>query len=31
MLAQLDEGMSVEETAQAWVDANESVWQAWLP
>jgi glycine betaine/proline transport system substrate-binding protein len=31
MLAQLDEGMSVEEAAQAWVDANESVWQAWLP
>ena len=31
MLAQLNEGMSVEEAAQAWVDANESVWSSWLP
>ena len=31
MLASLDGGMSVEEAAQAWVDNNESVWQAWLP
>jgi len=31
MLAMLNDGMSVEEAAQAWVDANESVWQAWLP
>lgn len=31
MLGSLDEGMSVEEAAQAWVDANESVWQGWLP
>jgi glycine betaine/proline transport system substrate-binding protein len=25
------EGQSVEEAAQAWVDANEDVWRAWLP
>jgi glycine betaine/proline transport system substrate-binding protein len=25
------EGKSIEETAQAWVDANESVWSAWTP
>lgn len=31
MLAKLNEGMSVEETAQAWVDANEAVWSSWLP
>ena len=31
MLGELDGGASVEEAAQAWVDANESVWQAWLP
>lgn len=31
MLAMLNEGMSVEETAQAWIDANEETWQAWLP
>ncbi len=31
MLASVDNGMSVEEAAQAWVDNNESVWQAWLP
>jgi glycine betaine/proline transport system substrate-binding protein len=31
MLAMLNEGMSVEEAAQAWVDANEDVWQGWLP
>ena len=31
MLAMLNEGMSVEEAAQAWVDANEDVWQDWLP
>ncbi|KAA3665286.1 MAG: glycine/betaine ABC transporter substrate-binding protein, partial [Chloroflexi bacterium] len=31
MLAKLNEGMSVEEAAQAWVDANESVWRSWLP
>jgi glycine betaine/proline transport system substrate-binding protein len=31
MLALLDEGMSVEEAAQQWIDENESVWQAWLP
>ena len=24
-------GKSVEETAQAWVDANEGVWSTWLP
>lgn len=26
-----DEGKSVEEAAQAWVDANKSVWEKWLP
>ncbi len=31
MLGSLDEGMTVEEAAQAWVDENESVWQGWLP
>lgn len=25
------EGQSVEDAAQAWVDANEAVWSAWLP
>ncbi|MBX3011698.1 MAG: ABC transporter substrate-binding protein [Caldilineaceae bacterium] len=25
------EGQSAEEAAQAWIDANPSVWQAWLP
>jgi glycine betaine/proline transport system substrate-binding protein len=25
------DGQSVEEAAQAWVDANEDVWNAWLP
>jgi glycine betaine/proline transport system substrate-binding protein len=31
MLATVDAGSSIEEAAQAWVDANESVWRAWLP
>jgi glycine betaine/proline transport system substrate-binding protein len=31
MLAALDEGLTVEEAAQQWIDENESVWQAWLP
>jgi len=31
MLAMLNEGMSVEEAAQAWVDAHEDTWRAWLP
>lgn len=31
MLAMLNEGKTVDEAAQAWVDANESVWRAWLP
>ncbi len=31
MLADVDAGSSIDEAAQAWVDANESVWQAWLP
>ena len=31
MLAKLNEGMTVEESAQAWVDAHGDVWQAWLP
>jgi glycine betaine/proline transport system substrate-binding protein len=31
MLAMLNEGMSVEEAAQTWVDAHEDVWRSWLP
>ncbi len=31
MLAALDGGQTVEGAAQAWVDANESVWRSWLP
>ena len=31
MLAAVDAGSSVEEAAQAWVDAHEDVWSAWLP
>ena len=31
MLALLDEGMSVEEAAEQWIEENETVWQAWLP
>jgi glycine betaine/proline transport system substrate-binding protein len=31
MLAMLNEGMSVEEAAQAWVDAHEDIWRPWLP
>lgn len=26
-----EEGLSPEEAAQAWLDANEDVWKAWLP
>jgi glycine betaine/proline transport system substrate-binding protein len=31
MLAMLADGQTVEEAAQAWVDAHEDVWRAWLP
>lgn len=31
MLADISNGKSVDEAAQAWVDANKSVWQKWLP
>lgn len=31
MLAMLNEGMTVEDAAQAWVDAHEDVWSSWLP
>ena len=31
MLAMLNEGKTVEEAAQAWVDAHEDTWRAWLP
>lgn len=31
MLAMLNEGKTVEEAAQAWVDAHEDVWRSWLP
>jgi len=30
MLAMLADGKTVEEAAQAWVDAHEDVWRAWL-
>ncbi len=31
MAAVESEGKTPEEAAQAWIDANESVWKAWLP
>lgn len=31
MLAMLNDGMTVEEAAQTWVDAHQDVWQSWLP
>jgi glycine betaine/proline transport system substrate-binding protein len=31
MLGTMDEGKTVAEAAQAWVEANEAVWQEWLP
>lgn len=31
MLAMLNDGKTVDEAAQAWVDAHEDVWKAWLP
>ncbi len=32
MLAAVElEGLSIEEAAAAWIDANSSTWQAWLP
>ncbi|MDX1522090.1 MAG: glycine betaine ABC transporter substrate-binding protein, partial [Anaerolineae bacterium] len=31
MLAMLNDGSTVEEAAQAWVDAHEDVWRSWLP
>jgi glycine betaine/proline transport system substrate-binding protein len=31
MLGAIDNGQSVEEAAQAWVDANKAVWEKWLP
>lgn len=31
MLGDVDNGASIEEAAQNWVDGNESVWKAWLP
>lgn len=31
MLAMMDDGMSAAEAAQAWIDAHEDVWRAWLP
>jgi glycine betaine/proline transport system substrate-binding protein len=30
MLGMLDEGKTVEEAAQAWIDAHPDTWQAWL-
>ncbi len=31
MLAAVEDGQSVEQAAQAWLDANEDIWRAWLP
>jgi len=31
MLAMLNEDKTIEESAQAWVDAHEDVWKTWLP
>ena len=31
MLAAIADGKTVDEAAQAWVDANEAVWSKWLP
>ena len=31
MLAAVEEGQTVEQAAQAWLDANEDTWRAWLP
>lgn len=31
MLGMVADGKTVEEAAQAWVDAHEDVWKAWLP
>lgn len=31
MLGYLDQGMTVEESTQKWIDDNESVWRAWIP
>jgi glycine betaine/proline transport system substrate-binding protein len=31
MLGYLDQGMTVEESAQKWIDDNESVWSPWIP
>jgi glycine betaine/proline transport system substrate-binding protein len=31
MLGKIDEGMSIDEAAQAWIDENEDVWRAWIP
>jgi glycine betaine/proline transport system substrate-binding protein len=31
MLAMVADGKTVEEAAQAWVDAHEDMWRAWLP
>lgn len=31
MLAAVDGGLTIDEAAQAWVDANEAVWSAWIP
>lgn len=31
MLGEIDEGMSVEEAAQAWIDENQDVWREWIP
>ena len=31
MLGRMDEGLSVDEAAAEWMDANESVWQSWIP
>lgn len=31
MLASLEEGLTIKEAAQNWIDNNPAVWQSWLP
>ena len=31
MLGKVDEGLTIDEPAQAWIDENEDVWSAWIP
>jgi len=31
MLGKVDEGLSIDDAAQAWIDENEETWKAWIP